>query len=506
MAERVSGVLMHPTALPGRHGIGDLGAGTARWLDWLAAAGQRLWQVLPLGPTGLAGSPYDGGSSFAGDPLLISLDELAAEGLLETDSLEPEPPLPLSPIDLAAVRRLKGRQLRRAWSTLRARGPDDPLARELDSWAESPEQASWCEDWTLFAALRNRFQLPWTDWPPELRDRRIPAISDARQELRDEIGLHRFGQFVFWRQWAAVRREANRRGIRILGDLPIYAALDSAEVWCHRELFDLDPEGRPRHLSGVPPDAYSAEGQLWGHPLYRWDRMREEGYAWWIERLRHAFGQTDLVRIDHFRGFAAYWEVPVTAATAAGGRWLPGPGNELFDAARQALGRLPLIAEDLGQITDDVRDLRRALGVPGMRVLQFGLEEGGGEHLPESWQPDLVAYTATHDNDTSVGWFGALEPEARQRVRRELGSADADIHWAMIRAVLSSVADTAIIPLQDLLGLGSEARFNTPGRSEGNWGWRFGWPQLTSELGQRLRRLTELSRRLSGAPARVADG
>lgn len=505
MGERSSGILLHPTALPGRHGIGDLGAGAARWLDWLAGAGQRLWQVLPLGPAGLTGSPYDGPSSFAGDPLLVSLDALSGDGLLES-GLRPGNPFPASPIDLGAVRQWKDEQLRRAWDACRARGADDPLVRELESWAGSAAQASWCQDWALFAALRDRLEPPWAGWPPELRDRRPAALADARRELRDEIGFHRFAQFVFWRQWAAVRRHAARRGIRILGDLPFYAAYDSAEVWRRRELFDLDPEGRPRHLSGVPPDAYSDHGQLWGHPLYRWDRMRDDGYGWWIERLRHAFGQVDLVRIDHFRGFAAYWEVAAGAETAVDGRWREGPGHELFVAARQALGELPLVAEDLGLITDDVHELRRDLGLPGMRVLQFGLEEGAGEHLPRSWEPNLVAYTGTHDGDTSAGWFAALEPETRQRVRQELGSGDNEIHWAMIRAILTSAADTAVIPLQDLLGLGSEARFNTPGTADGNWGWRFRWPELTPELGRRLRRLTELSRRVSKTPAVAAGG
>ncbi len=500
MGARSSGILLHPTALPGRHGVGDLGAAARSWLDWLAAAGQGLWQVLPLGPTGLSGSPYDGPSSQAGDPLLVSLDELAGEGLLDADSLEPETPFPTAAVDLGAVRRWKTSRLRQAWRALRARGDEDSLAREVEAWAASPEQSPWCEDWATFAALRDRFEAPWVDWPPELRDRRPEAIAEARRDLADEIGFHRFAQFLFARQWSAVRRHAADRGIRILGDLPIYSALDSAEVWCHRELFDLDADGRPRTVSGVPPDAYSEDGQLWRHPLYLWDRMRDTGYGWWIERLRHAFRRADLVRIDHFRGFAGYWEVSANAETASGGRWRPGPGNELFAAVRAALGELPLVAEDLGVITDDVRELRRELGLPGMRVLQFGLEEGEGEHLPAAWEPDLVAYTGTHDSDTSRGWFAALEPETRQRVRRELGD-DSEIHWAMIRAVLTSPADTAVIPLQDLLGLGSEARFNTPGTAEGNWAWRLGLPQPTPELARRLRRLTELTRRAVPAVA-----
>jgi 4-alpha-glucanotransferase len=498
MGERLSGILLHPTALPGRHGVGDLGGGALRWLDWLADTGQGLWQILPLGPTGLAGSPYDGPSSYAGDPLLISLDELADQGLLVAESLDPDPPFSPTAVDLAAVRRWKGQRLRQAWEALRGRGPDDPMAGEVAAWVSSPAQASWFEDWVIFAALRERLAAHWLDWPAALRDRRPEAIAEARRELADEIGFQCFAQFLFWRQWATVRRHATRRGIRILGDLPIYAALDSAEVWCHRELFDLDPEGRPRHVSGAPPDAYSDDGQLWGHPLYRWDRLRETGYRWWIERLRHAFGQADLVRVDHFRAFAGYWEVPAGDKTAAGGRWRPGPGQDLFTALRRDLGDLPLVAEDLGMITDDVRELRRDLGLPGMRVLQFGLEEGGGEHLPRNWEPNLVVYTATHDSDTSRGWFAALDPETQQRVRRELGG-DGEIHWAMIRAALASVADTAVVPLQDVLGVGSEGRLNTPGTAQGNWTWRFRWEQLTPELRRRLRRLTELCRRAPGA-------
>jgi 4-alpha-glucanotransferase len=501
MTERLSGVLLHPTALPGRHGVGDLGEAALRWLDWLAAAGQGLWQVLPLGPAGFAGSPYDGPSSYAGEPLLVSLDEVADEGLLPAESLEPTAPFPAAQVDLAAVRRWKDGLLRQAWGALRDRGADAPLARRIEEWAAGSDEALWSESWSLFAALRQRYRTSWTEWPAALRDRRPEALAEARQELADEIGFHRFVQFFFYRQWAAVRRRARQLGIRILGDLPIYAALDSAEVWCHRELFDLDAEGRPHHVSGVPPDAYSDDGQLWRHPLYRWDRMRETGYGWWIDRLRHAFRQADVVRIDHFRGFAGYWEVPGGDETAAGGRWRDGPGLALFTAVREALGELPLVAEDLGVITDDVRELRRDLGLPGMRVLQFGLEAGEGEHLPAGWERNLVAYTGTHDSDTSAGWFAALDPEVQQRVRGQLGN-DPEIHWSMIRAILTSAADTAVVPLQDLLGLGSEGRFNTPGLGAGNWAWRFRWPQLTPELSRRLRRLTELSRRAAPADTR----
>ena len=499
MGERTSGVLLHPTALPGPHGIGDLGA-AERWLDWLAEAGQGLWQVLPLGPAGLSGSPYDGPSSYAGDPMLISLVELADTGLLTDDTLAPAAPFSSSKVDLAAVREWKARRLEEAWRALGARGADDPLARELDAWARAPEQSAWCEDWALFAALGDHYRAPWVDWPAGLRDRSPEALEEARREHADRIGFHRFAQFLFWREWAAVRRHAAGLGLRILGDLPIYAGLDSAEVWCHRQLFDLAPDGRPLHVSGVPPDAYAEDGQLWRHPLYLWDRMKEDGYRWWIARLRHAFGTADLVRIDHFRGFAGYWEVPGEDETAAGGRWRTGPGLDLFDAVRETLGDLPVVAEDLGIITDDVRELLRELGLPGMRVLQFGLEEGGGEHLPSAWEPNLVVYTATHDSDTSLGWYVGLERQVRRRVRRALGP-EAEVNWAMIRAVMTSVADTAVIPLQDLLGLGSEARFNTPGTAQGNWGWRFEWPRLTARLADRLRRLTESTRRAPGVTA-----
>ena len=496
MGTRISGVLLHPTALPGGHGVGDLGDGAARWLDWLAEAGQGLWQVLPLGPAGLAGSPYDGPSSYAGDPILIALDELTDDGLLEASAIEPEPPLDAAAVRLASVRDWKGRRLREAWRALRQRGPEAGLAREINDWAGAPEQAGWLEDWALFAALRDRYQAAWVDWPEPLRDRKPEALAEARRDLADAMGFHRFAQFLFHRQWAALRRRAAERGIRVLGDLPIYVGLDSAEVWGHRELFDLGPDGRPNRVSGVPPDLYSEDGQLWRHPLYRWDRMRETGYAWWLARLRHAFGQADLVRIDHFRGFAGYWEVPGDAETAAAGRWCDGPGMELFDAARRELGELPLVAEDLGVITDDVRELRRELGIPGMRVLQFGLGGGSAEHLPLGWEPDLVVYTGTHDSDTSAGWFASLAPETQRLVSEELGCTE-EIPWAMIRALLTSVADTAIVPLQDLLELGSEARFNTPSVGEGNWSWRFDWPQLTPELARRLRRLAELTRRAS---------
>lgn len=506
MGERSSGILLHPTALPGPHGIGDLGEGAAAWLDWLAEAGQGLWQVLPLGPPGFTGSPYDGPSSAAGNPLLVSLDALVEEGLLSAASIQPESPFPVSAVDLGPVRSWKTQQLRQAWRTLHSRGPDDPLSQAIALWAGSAANR-WVDEWALFAALRGQLESAWIDWPDELRDRRPQAVAAARADLSDQVGFHRFTQFLFQRQWTAVRRRAAAHGIRILGDLPFYVALDSAEVWCHRELFDLDPTGRPHHVSGVPPDAYSEDGQLWRHPLYRWDRMRDEGYSWWIERLRLALGQADIVRLDHFRGFAGYWSVPAGDETAAGGSWQAGPGRDLFDASRRELGELPLVAEDLGVITDDVHELRRSLGLPGMRVLQFGLEQGDGDHLPESWTEswtgDLVAYTGTHDSDTSAGWFAALEPDVRLRVESRIGSGD--IPWAMIRAVLSSTAETAVMPLQDLLGLGSEARFNTPGTADGNWRWRFDRRDLTRELARRLRRLTGLARRGKTRGGAAAD-
>ncbi len=464
---RAAGILLHPTSFPGRFGIGDLGPAADAFLDWAAAAGQRIWQVLPLGPTGFGNSPYGSPSAFAGNPLLISPEVLAEEGWLPRAALDSPPSFPEGRVDFSSVIAWKRKLLRQSWERFRAAAAASDRAA-LDAFLSAPEQADWLSSWTRFA---------------------------ARGARPDEEAFQAYLQFLFFRQWDRVKKAANARGIAVLGDLPIYVALDSADVGTRPELFDLDRYGAPAFVSGVPPDYFSKTGQLWGNPLYRWDRLEEEGFAWWIARIRANLRTCDLVRIDHFRGFASYWAVPAGASTAAHGRWLPGPGRKLFEAVRAALGSLPIVAEDLGSITSDVQDLLADLGIPGMKVLQFGFSIPDGEDLPHCHVPNCVVYTGTHDNDTARGWYATLEDAARARVRDYLGSDGREIAWDLIRAAYTSVARRAIVPMQDVLGLGSDARMNTPARPSGNWEWRVGEGGFREEDAARLRRLAALTGR-----------
>ena len=505
LGARSSGILLHPTSLPGRFGIGEIGPEADRWLQRLAAMRQRHWQVLPLGPTGFGDSPYQTLSTFAGNPLLISFDALRDDGLVAASRLDDLPPLPGDHVAFGDVigRRLAILHEVAAGFAARA-APDlrEAFARFVD------EHHGWLEDYALFVALKGRFDgRGWTDWPADVARREPGVLAAARRELATAIDHSRVGQFLFHEQWRRLRERAAALGISIIGDLPIFAAHDSADVWCRPDLFALAADGRPQVVAGVPPDYFSRTGQRWGNPLYRWEAHEAEGYAWWIARLRHAFTLVDVLRIDHFRGFAAYWEIPAADPTAEHGRWVPGPGRRLFDAAAAALGPRPIIAEDLGVITPDVDALREALGFPGMRVLQFafGDDEPGGE-LPEHYPADTVVYTGTHDNDTTLGWHrGPPGPESgrsaadleaeRHRVRTRLSSDGTEIHWDMIALALRTPANTAIVPLQDLLGLGTEARMNVPGRPWGNWQWRFRWEQLRPEAEERLEGLTRAASR-----------
>ncbi|HEX4826475.1 MAG TPA: 4-alpha-glucanotransferase [Candidatus Polarisedimenticolaceae bacterium] len=443
--ERRAGVLVHPTSLA--KGDGSLAEPVRSFLAWAQEAGAGVWQVLPLGPPGPGGSPYNTLSAFAGDP---------------------------------------------GWFGDQASVDAERLA------AFEREHAFWLDDWSLFAALKERHPgVPWMAWPAEIRRREPAALDAARGELGDAIARHRRLQYVFFAQWRALREEAKGRGIAILGDVPIYMAQDSADVWAHQDLFMLDAEGAPLRVAGVPPDYFSSTGQLWGNPLYRWDRARETGYAWWIARLRHGLALHDALRLDHFRGFAGYWSVPASAKTAADGAWETGPGLSLFEAARAALGSMPFVAEDLGVITEDVVELRRALGLPGMRVLQFGFDDPASEHAPHRLVKDTVVYTGTHDNDTARGWLMAQDERARRRVLDYVGGTADEIAWTLVRVAMTSVADLAIVPLQDLLGLESAARMNTPGIVDGNWRWRAADGALTADLAARFRRLAEISGRLA---------
>ncbi|MFN7959742.1 MAG: 4-alpha-glucanotransferase [Thermoanaerobaculia bacterium] len=495
--ERKAGILLHPTSLPGGCGVGDLGSAAEAFLRWLAEAGQSVWQVLPLGPTGFGDSPYSLLSSFAGNPLLISLEELVKDGLLDASDLSAQPETDPERVDFAVAAPFKRELLGRAFEGLEA-GRAPALAAELDSFRDT-EGASWLDDWALFAALKDHFGgSAWPAWEPALAHRRPTALERSRESLSREVHYHCFVQLLFARQWRNLRRLASELGIEILGDLPIYTALDSADVWTAPGLWELDAAGRPLAVAGVPPDAFSEEGQLWGNPLYRWRAHREEDYAWWSRRLEASFKLADRVRIDHFRGFAGFWRVPAQARTAAAGRWVRGPGRELFEAVRKRLGRpLPLVAEDLGVITPDVRRLLAELGFPGMKVLQFAFTEPGSDHLPHRYQANQLVYTATHDNPPARAWFETASAAEAERVRAYLGlEAEAPVEWALIRTAYTSVADLAVVPLQDVLGLGEEARMNTPGREGRNWSWRLRAEQVEDGTALRLRRLAEVSDRL----------
>ena len=495
MTDRVAGILLHPTSLPGPWGVGDLGPVVESFLDWAAAAGFGLWQVLPLNPSAAGSSPYTCLSAFALDPNLISPERLVADGLLEEGDLPAGIDNP-GKCDFAAGRSLKDGLLRRAWERHRTT-PNDALVEEIQAFVEHPSQRRWLADWCLFAALKEHHEgAPWCSWDAALRDRREEALAAARQDLASEIERHRFLQYLAFKHWRTVRDIAKGRGLHILGDMPIYVAHDSAEVWAWPHLFELDAAGQPLAVAGVPPDYFAEDGQLWGNPLYRWSVMAQDGYRWWVERLRANLELADWVRLDHFRAFADFWRVPGGATTAREGEWQNGPGKALFDAIADQLGRpLPLIAEDLGDLSEAVHTLRREVGLPGMRVLHFGFDDAQSDHAPFRLQPETLLYTGTHDNDTTVGWFQSLDKEIQGRVLTFLGTDTAvGVHRHLIRIALTSVARWAVVPMQDVLGLDSAARMNTPGVAEGNWIWRLqGLPG--GDGAAWLRRLVEVSGR-----------
>ncbi|HUQ30492.1 MAG TPA: 4-alpha-glucanotransferase [Pyrinomonadaceae bacterium] len=499
---RSSGILLHPTSLPGSFGIGDLGDEAYRFAAFLAASKQSLWQVLPLGPTGYGDSPYQCFSAFAGNTLLISPERLVEEGLLTQEDLGHAPRFSSERIEFGEVITFKNALLRRAFERFKSK-TDTGLRAGFEQFTH--QASSWLEDYALFRALKDaQGGRAWNEWEPALTRRDPAALARAHESLREQIDAQKFYQFLFFKQWAALKSYCHEQGIKLVGDIPIFVARDSADVWMNPDQFKLDAAGRPLVVAGVPPDYFSATGQLWGNPIYNWERMLADGFGWWIERVRATLRIFDIVRIDHFRGFAASWEIPGEDKTAERGAWVNVPGRELFTAIRQSLGDLPIIAEDLGVITPDVEALRDDFGLPGMRILQFAF---GGDtlnlDLPHNYIKNCVVYTGTHDNDTTVGWFTSRAGEGSTRdseqIERErrfcldyLNSDGREIHWDFIRAVLSSVADTAIIPLQDLLGLGNEARMNLPNSTSGNWSWRFKAGALTDELGERLKKMTQL--------------
>ena len=493
MFERSSGILLHPTSLPGKYGIGSLGKEAYKFVDFLKKSNQKLWQIFPLGPTGYGDSPYQCFSSFAGNPYLIDFDLLIEQNLLTEEDLkdvnfgENE-----EYIDYGAIYNQKYPLLRKAYENFKANGNKE-LKEKLETF--KTENSSWLDDYSLYISLKNHFNgLPWNEWEDDIRTRKEAAINKYKAELANEIEYHNFIQFLFFTQWNNVKKYANDNGIKIIGDIPIFVAVDSSDAWANPEIFLFDPELKPVKVAGVPPDYFSATGQLWGNPLYDWDKLKELNYKWWVDRVKANLSTCDIIRIDHFRGFDEYWAVPYGDKTAENGTWCPGPRTDLFNAIKNELGELPIIAEDLGTMTQGVIDLREATGFPGMKILGFAFDsKEENDYLPHTYTKNCVVYTGTHDNDTLIGWFTKANEDDKQFARNYLNSrSDDEIHWDAIRGAWSSVASMAIAPIQDFLGLGSEARINTPGVAAGNWQWRLKDGVLTDELAERIAKLTKV--------------
>ena len=488
---------MHPTSLPGPFGIGDLGSGATRWVDFLCATGTKLWQILPLGPTGYADSPYQCFSALAGNPYLISPELLLEDGLLTKKDLANGPDFSANKVDYAAVIPWKVSLLQKSYQRHKR---EKILVDEFAAfWAEHD---FWLEDFALFMAMKQAHELrPWVEWPEALRDRQPQAIAAFRDANRGGIiEQHAFDQFLFFRQWTALKDYANGKGIQIVGDIPIYVAHDSSDVWSNRVLFHLQKNGQPTVVAGVPPDYFSETGQLWGNPIYKWDLHAKQDFSWWKQRIEGVLQQVDYIRLDHFRGFAGYWAVPFGEKTAINGQWLPGPGEPIFHALREHLGELPLIAEDLGVITPDVTALRMKFNLPGMKIFQFGLEGGNDDPFtPHNYEENCVAYTGTHDNDTSAGWYANATPEHQGFARYYLGLQEdcspAEVAWQMIIRLWESPSNFTIAPMQDLLGLGTEARMNYPGTTAGNWQWRMGADAITNKLEEVMKKLNQRTER-----------
>ena len=488
---RSSGILLHPTSLPGTFGIGDLGPQAFEFVDFLARAGQTYWQILPLGPTGHGNSPYSAYSAFAGNTLLISPEKLVSDGLLSAIDLDNIPKFDSEKVDFDRVRDWKNERLAAAFETFQA-APNSPLREECDYFCRV--NAWWLDDYAVFRAVKESTgQKPWFEWAVPLKLRERVALGKIASQLSREITAEKFYQYLFFRQWLAVKKYTNEKGVKIIGDIPIFVALDSADVWCNQSKFKLGPDGSPKVVAGVPPDYFAKTGQLWGNPIYDWDAMLKDNFGWWNARIAFALGTVDIVRLDHFIGFSRNWEVPGGDKTAENGKWMDVPGHQLFSYLRQRLGELPVIAEDLGAMTPEVENLRDTFGFPGMRILQYAF--GGDAYnrdLPHNYIANCVAYTGTHDNDTTAGWYAAASKEAKRHCRTYLNSSGRDICWDMIRAAFSSVANVCVAPMQDVLGLGSDARMNTPATASGNWEWRLEEKDLTGKVAERLREMTEL--------------
>jgi 4-alpha-glucanotransferase len=486
--KRSAGILLHPTSLPGSYGIGDLGPVAYEWVDVLARAGQTWWQVLPLGPTGFGDSPYQCFSAFAGNPYLVSPELLTRDGLLGANDVAG---IQFSPghVEYGKVIPFKLALLAKAWDRFQS-GANPTLKTEFEEF--NRKQACWLDDYTLFMALKDAHQVGWHDWPDDIKLRKPSALDRARRQLAGAIGQQKFSQFLFFRQWTALRRYAHSKAVRLIGDAPIFVSADSADVWAHPDQFQLDAQRRPTVVAGVPPDYFSPTGQLWGNPHYNWETMRRTGYAWWVARIKASLALVDVVRLDHFRGFEAYWEVPADRPTAEVGRWVKAPGADLLTTLRNVLGGLPLLAEDLGMITPEVEALRARFHLPGMRILHFAFSGPDNRFLPHHYDHNTVVYTGTHDNNTTVGWYQHLPDHERSFLHRYLPNVGHDIAWDLLRVAWSSVADYALVPLQDLLRLPAEARMNFPGKANDNWSWRFTTGQVTAEMLDRLAELTYL--------------
>ncbi len=503
---RASGILLHPTSLPGEYGIGDLGPEARSFVDFLESAGQTYWQILPLGPTGYGDSPYQCFSAFAGNTLLISPERLIEDGLLRAEEIADRPAFSTGHVDFGTVYEWKNKVLIFAFEQFQRTG--EHALQELFS-AFQHENGWWLDDYALFRAIgKSRGHAAWYEWPEPLKFRDHAALASAAGELQEKIREEKFYQFVFFRQWLELKEYANSRGIKIIGDIPIFVALDSSDVWCNQDKFKLNTDGSPRVVAGVPPDYFSKTGQLWGNPIYDWDAMLRDGFRWWTARVSFNLRIADIIRLDHFRGFAAAWEVPGTDVTAENGQWVDVPGRELFSSLRHHLGSLPIIAEDLGVITPDVEQLRDDFGFPGMKILQFAFGGDAGNHdLPHNYPRRCVAYTGTHDNDTAVGWWRSRSGKGAKRgssavsherefCQKYLNTKGTKINRDFIRAVWSSVADTAIAPLQDVFGVGNEGRMNLPASTTGNWSWRYEREMLTGETEEHLRELTQIYGRI----------
>jgi 4-alpha-glucanotransferase len=495
--KRSSGILLHPTSLPGPDGIGDIGPEAYRWIDYLHECGCGLWQILPLNPTGYGDSPYQAFSAFAGNPYIISPALLREDGLLSRSDLSDRPEFPEDEVHYGEVIDWKLTLLDRAFANFK-RNVDRQLQEAYEDFKSV--QAHWLQDFALFMTIKaQQGGVSWAEWPQPLRKRQPDAIEGILQNHSDQIESYKFRQFLFYRQWKALVNYAHKKDVRIIGDIPIFVAFDGADAWAHPELFYMDEDLNPTHVAGVPPDYFSSTGQLWGNPLYRWSEHERTGFAWWIERMRTTLQTVDIVRLDHFRGFSGYWEIPAGMPTAEVGRWVKGPGPQILVAFRDALGELPIIAEDLGVITDDVHAMRDQFNLPGMKIFQFAFANTPADpFLPHNYPHNCVAYTGTHDNDTAIGWYESAPEEERDFYRRYVGRSGEDVSWDMIRAVWSSVSMFAIAPLQDFLSLGTEARMNFPGKPAGNWDWRVRSEALSQELRDRIHSYNWLYSRLPG--------